>query len=106
MINTHPMTEARWQDCAKPEEMLWHVGSTHGDRVLRLFACACCRVIWPIIPTQAGRAAVAVSERFAEGSASAEELQTAERNARMAPATGVWLAQWAAIEAAGSDAWH
>ena len=105
MNNGIAMTEARWQDCAKPEEMLWHVGATGNDRPLRLFACACCRIVWPIIPSEAGRNAVVVSERFAEGNATAAELQAAERSARTTRTKGAWLAQWAAAEAAGADAW-
>lgn len=106
MINAMPMTAARWRDCAKPEEMLWHVGAKQNDRVLRLFACACCRIVWPLIPTVTGRNAVVVSERFAEGQATAEELQAASQKARTAQSSGAWLAQWAAAEAAGTDAWQ
>lgn len=48
------------------------------ERQSRLFACACCRVVWPEITDPRGREAVEVAERYADGLASDEELNNAE----------------------------
>jgi hypothetical protein len=51
------------------------------DRKLRLFACACCRWIWDRITEDWGRHAVETAERFADGFATADELNMAHRRA-------------------------
>lgn len=50
------------------------------DRKLRLFACACYQRIGHVLPEPLARAALAVAERYADGLASAEELQQMERS--------------------------
>ena len=55
------------------------VRSLPADRVqreLRLFAAACVRRVWGILP-EAGRIAIEASEQFAEGHAAESELQRA-----------------------------
>jgi hypothetical protein len=49
-------------------------------RKLRLFACACCRRAWALLP-KAARKAVEAAERYADGAATLKELRTAERRA-------------------------
>jgi hypothetical protein len=51
-------------------------------RKLRLLACACCRRIWDLMPTEGSRHAVLVAERFADGLAGDDELVTAGRQAK------------------------
>jgi hypothetical protein len=45
-------------------------------RRLRLFGCACARMVWDLLPTDA-RSAVAISERFASGQATESGLDAA-----------------------------
>jgi hypothetical protein len=47
------------------------------DRKLRLFAVACCRRILHLIPVEAARAVVEVSEQFADGRVTEQELSAA-----------------------------
>jgi hypothetical protein len=74
------MTESKWLDCGNPLAMLEHLGASSEARrsKLRLFACACCRRIWHLIPER-GRRAVEVAERFADGLVGPDELRSAWR---------------------------
>ena len=50
------MTENDWNACTDPQKMLEFL-STHGsDRKLRLFACACARRHWELLPDDSCRA--------------------------------------------------
>jgi hypothetical protein len=100
------MNDARWDACTEPEELLWYLDDLASDRLLRLSACACCRLIWPIIPTLDARQAVEVSERFADGLATPEALRAAEMAALRTRASGVWLAAWATATTANADPWQ
>jgi hypothetical protein len=78
------MTEAEWLICTEPRRMLPVVSSTISKRKLRLFACACCRRVWDVLPDARSRLAVEVAERFADGQAT-----DAERAAAWSEATAV-----------------
>jgi len=72
------MTEQEWAECTDPQPMLAFLKGKVSDRKLRLFAIACCRRMWYLLP-EWGRRAVGVAERFAEGTADEEELTAARR---------------------------
>ena len=87
------MTEQDWLVCTDPQRMLrFLLGTTYprvqdieafphckgSDRKLRLFACACYARIRHLLPNAIARAAVEVAEQFADGFATAAELQQAE----------------------------
>jgi hypothetical protein len=73
------MTEAEWMTTDDPLSMLEFLRGRRIGRHRRLFACACCRLIWDRLPSDAWRRAVEVAERFADGEASNEERSTAYR---------------------------
>ncbi|VTU00683.1 Uncharacterized protein OS=Sorangium cellulosum (strain So ce56) GN=sce5710 PE=4 SV=1 [Gemmataceae bacterium] len=60
------MTEAEWLEASEPGNMLWFMGKALSQRKLRLFACICCRRIWPLMTDPASRQAVEDSERYAD----------------------------------------
>jgi hypothetical protein len=74
------MTENEWLNSAHPASMLALLSSKASDRKFRLFACACCRHIWHLLPNEEWQVAVETAERYADGEASVEELRTAEAN--------------------------
>lgn len=76
------MTEAEWLACQTPRQLFGAFGDPLTERKVRLFACACCRVVWDRLPDDASRQAVAAAERFADGQATAAELGQAHRAAR------------------------
>lgn len=59
------MTEQEWRSCGDPEPMVGALPADRYQRELRLFAVACARRVWHLLPA-AARAAVDASEQFAE----------------------------------------
>src|SRR5262245_34797192 len=70
------MTEAEWLACNDPHEMLFFLEHKTSERKMRLFACACCRRIWPRMRAKGCREAVERAERYAD--LYAERLETRE----------------------------
>jgi hypothetical protein len=68
------MTEQEWLTATDPEPMLQWLDGKASDRKLRLFACECCRRIWPRLVGRGLRKAVETSERFADGYATYSDL--------------------------------
>jgi hypothetical protein len=71
--------EATWLTASDPAPMLAFLQSTGraSERKLRLFACACCRQVWHLLPDERSRRAVVVAEALADGNASEAETQAA-----------------------------
>lgn len=61
------MTESEWLAGADAYSLLEHVRGQASDRQLRLFACACMRRIWHLLPVDASRRCVEVTELYADG---------------------------------------
>ena len=121
------MTESEWLACADPYDMVGFLKTREGgwrqglaawlgwrsqrarSRKLHLFACACCRRLWHVLPDERSRRAVEVCERFVDGQARKKELQSAREAALEAAidaesprlATGPWVA---AAEARAAEA--
>ena len=46
------MNERDWSACTDPTVMLNHLRGRASERKLRLFAVACCRHIWDLLPDE------------------------------------------------------
>jgi len=77
------VTGQEWLSCTDPTPMLEALRGTASERKLRLFAAACCRRIWRLLPGERIREAVEVAERYAEGGAGEADLAVARRLARL-----------------------
>jgi hypothetical protein len=69
--------ESDWVSSDDPDAMLAALGDGPSVRKKRLFACACCRRVLSRIPDGRIRAALEVSEAFADGAATREQLAAA-----------------------------
>ena len=72
------MTEAEWVASDTPYDMIKFIRLRASRRKLRLLACACCRRIWNLLPDERSRRAVEMSERYADGLASKQEMSAAQ----------------------------
>jgi len=81
---TDQMTEAQWLESADPFPMLQWVWSRLSDRQGRLLACAACRQIGHLLKDPRTTDALNVAERFADGTATPEELEAAHKGAAKA----------------------
>ena len=76
------MTEAEWLVCDRPGAMLRGRNQQISGRKLRLFACACCRRIWHLVPPEPiWSATLELAERFADGLVDVEALAAARNSA-------------------------
>src|SRR5688500_16702259 len=79
------MTEAEWRTSSDPELMLQHLWESgrSGDlsRELRLFAVACCRMIWSQFLDPRSLAAIEVAERMTREEVPTEAWERAHRDA-------------------------
>jgi hypothetical protein len=90
------MVEFLWGKCI-PEDVPLGSGkviqvpdyphSRPSHRKLRLFACACCRRIWHLLRDPRSRTAVEVSEQYADGQATEQQLRDAGVSAEAVAST-------------------
>lgn len=76
------MTEQDWLTSGAPDVLLNRCWSAASERKKRLFGCACCYRLANRFPDPRCGTAVRVAERFADGDATADALDTAYRSAR------------------------
>jgi hypothetical protein len=87
------MTEKEWLESADPEGMLSFLQRRNpSTRKLRLFGCACYRLIWTELGKHKIRNAVEAAERFADEDAHAQSLYRPHRPSRGADPDrdGLW----------------
>src|SRR4051812_27232511 len=96
------MSEEEWVVCTDPDKILPFLRDSGKltERKARLFGCACCRRIWHLLADERSRAAVEVTDRFAEGAASQAEVDQAHDEARLA----CWAIKTAPDRTAHDDA--
>jgi hypothetical protein len=78
------MTEAEWLACADTALMEQCLKGRATERKMRLFACACCRLLGSYLEHRAAIQAIDAAERYADGAATAEEVAAAALAARTA----------------------
>ncbi|HYT88704.1 MAG TPA: hypothetical protein VEL76_08350 [Gemmataceae bacterium] len=76
------MTEQEWLECDDIRALLGYLVGRTSNRKFRLFGCACCRRIWPLLVEERWRKPVALAEWYADGLATAEELEAARQEMR------------------------
>lgn len=84
-----------------PDSLLVTLGANASERELRRWCCACVRRVWGHVGTE-GRRAVEVAERYADDSATRDELSRAQRDAEHAVKS---VSEWGARNAARAAAW-
>lgn len=107
------VTEAEWLTSDDPTRMFRPGRYMPHRRKSRLFAVACCRRLWDLLPDDRSRRAVDVAERHAGGEATDEDLRAAAGAARAAHRdmfaavgkVGSCL-EWAAAFAADPNPYH
>jgi hypothetical protein len=97
------MTEAQWLTAKDPDPMLTYLeeqSEAPTERKARLFAVACCRLVWDLLPPGC-RDAIDVIERYADGDATEMELGSVRVTAlstggRSPAGQAAWAVHWAA----------
>jgi hypothetical protein len=102
------MTQEQWFAESNPDKLLAFVSRSGRpiarDRRCRLFACACARSVWQLLPTDA-RSALQISERLAEGHATPTDMLAAAVRLPEVTATPTQCAIAAAGWASGAIPW-
>ncbi len=81
------MTESEWLACEDPAVMLEWLPRHNvppSERKLRLFACACCRQVWPLLTDERSQAAVVAAEQYADGLITEDAARAAEQREQAA----------------------
>jgi hypothetical protein len=98
------LTEKDWLAFNSPEEMFGYLGDDYSRRKLRLFACACARRVWHLLPDERSRDCVLVTEKYADGLASEVELRAANWDTVNREHPTAWYAVWHVAKRADENA--
>jgi hypothetical protein len=80
------MTEADWLTCPDPAPMLRFVTKQGAsERTLRLFAVACARRVWDLLPGDRERGVVDVAQQMADGRAHEQDVRLGRSRASGSP---------------------
>jgi hypothetical protein len=71
------MTKSEWESSADPGALLQYAGAKTSRRKRWLFACACCRQHWELLP-DSHRDWIQLAELHADGSVGEQDLATAQ----------------------------
>src|SRR4051812_21857562 len=82
------MTEDEWLDSTDPTPMLEFLQGKVSERKLRLFAVACCRRAWHLLPAEDCRQLVDVAEQYADGLTPRKTLRAARKAYDNKPLSG------------------
>jgi hypothetical protein len=88
------MTEQEWLECSDPLKMLEFVRGKASERKLRLFACACCRLVWKELVDDRVRRAIQLAEQFADGFVGSEDLRAVYEDTRNGGFDSPGQVQW------------
>jgi hypothetical protein len=75
------LTRHEWRGGTNLYRMLRFLRGKASDSQVRLFGCACCRLVWDCLPGPNTCKAVRVAEEYAEGLVSRDQLEAAGREA-------------------------
>jgi len=92
--------ENEWLSADDPVPLLHFLADKVSDRRLRLFACACVRLVWSKVPDQPSRAAVEVVERFADGLITRDELDSVRYLARSDSLAAIYAGRRSSVRGA------
>jgi hypothetical protein len=98
------MTEQQWLAGKDLDRMLSFLRGRASERKLRLFACACCRRVWHLIPEGPSRKTITLAEQVADGLAAEEELEECGKGATAVAQRTVRAASWSAVWAGSRSA--
>jgi hypothetical protein len=85
MTGKNMRPEAEWLTYTDPGILLSHLGKRVSPRKRRLYACGCCRLVWPLLADESSRHALRVAERFVVGKASKAELEALVNSVKGVP---------------------
>jgi hypothetical protein len=103
------MTEDEWNDCTVPTDMLEFIQNKVSERKLQLFVSGCARRVWYRFRDARSKRAIEVTEQYADGAATREELTTALADAEAAwtiAGTIDWVPTRLAVQVAGVQTWE
>ncbi len=98
-VKGRPFLEQHWQASTDTEILLSSLAAPPSERKLRLFAVACCRLLWHVRANTSLEKAVAVAERRADGAATEVEVEAARVGLSLLRSPTLEFSSYSAIDA-------